>query len=305
MLEIIGTSKLSTLIRRNGGMWRHRRVLLMLLYIYRHQWLCIYNPNFSQYIWYYLAGAKLYPSIVLTATISRNHQFTDDGCRSVGRGRAIPRLSSQLPWTLLVPFSHPHLKTTRFAFGAFRITELLPYSSTPMRCFVSPSPRMASTFSAEERMQWSKSGQYLHWRAFLRTRNQMRVLFIFRPSFISFSSRLCCGRMPRRNKWQIMWVPIPCLSSRILILNLDAKAQQSDCDACFQPSLLPRNLIMLDADPHHQHNSPWCMHKRRLAHCWQAVDARYRYTGPRISTTTLPTTSSLLRSCRKCRKWRG
>jgi len=161
------------------------------------------------------------------------------GCRLVGCGRAILRLSSQLPWTLLVPFSHPHLKTTRFAFGAFWINKLLPYSSTTMRCFVSPSPQMASTFSAEERMQWSQSGQYLHWRTFLRTRNQMRVLFIFRPSFISFSSRLCCGRMPRRNKWQIMWVPILFLSSRILILNLDAKAQQSDCDACFQPSLFP------------------------------------------------------------------
>jgi len=76
-----------------------------------------------------------------------------------------------------------------------------------------------------------------------------------RPFFISFSSRMCYGRIPRRNKWLIMWVPIIGPSSCILILNLDAKAQQSDCDACFQPSLLLRNLTMRDTDPHHQHDS--------------------------------------------------
>jgi WD40 repeat protein len=89
----------------------------------------------------------------------------------------------------------------------------------------------------------------------------------FRPFFISFSSRMCYRRIPRRNKWQIMWVPILGPSSCILILNLDAKPQQADCDACFQSSLLPHHLIMRDTDPHHQHDSLRCMHKWRLAHC--------------------------------------
>jgi len=89
----------------------------------------------------------------------------------------------------------------------------------------------------------------------------------FRPFFISFSSRMCYGRISRRNKWQIMWVPILGPSSCILILNLDAKPQQADCDACFQSSLLPHHLIMRDTDPHHQHDSLRCMHKWRLAHC--------------------------------------
>jgi hypothetical protein len=53
----------------------------------------------------------------------------------------------------------------------------------------------------------------------------------------------------------------------ILIPNLNAKVQQSDCEACFQPSLLPYNLLMHDADPRHQHGSSQCMHMRRLAHC--------------------------------------
>jgi len=88
----------------------------------------------------------------------------------------------------------------------------------------------------------------------------------FRPFFISFSSRMCYGRISRRNKWQIMWVPILGPSSCILI-HLDAKSQQADCDACFQSSLLPHHLIMRDTDPHHQHDSLRCMHKWRLAHC--------------------------------------
>jgi WD40 repeat protein len=65
-----------------------------------------------------------------------------------------------------------------------------------------------------------------------------------------------------------------CLSC-ILIPNFDAKVQQSDCEAGFQPSLLPHNLIIHDADSHHQHDSPRCMHKQRLAHCREVVDARY------------------------------
>jgi WD40 repeat protein len=89
----------------------------------------------------------------------------------------------------------------------------------------------------------------------------------FRPFFISFSSRMCYGMISRRNKWQIMWVPILGPSSCILILNLDAKPRQAVCDACFQSSLLPHHLIMRDTDPHHQHDSLRYMHKWRLAHC--------------------------------------
>src|SRR6267154_2552049 len=82
------------------------------------------------------------------------------GNRSVIPGRVTPTGSMLLPLTLLTHSSPPHLKTNMYASGGSQIDKPSPYSTTPMKCAASPSPRMASTSSVEERIRRYHNGQY-------------------------------------------------------------------------------------------------------------------------------------------------
>jgi len=50
---------------------------LRVLKICRHTCLCINSLNLSEHKWPYFAEANLYISIVIMATISQTHEFTD------------------------------------------------------------------------------------------------------------------------------------------------------------------------------------------------------------------------------------
>jgi hypothetical protein len=77
MVTIIGRNILPTSIGCEVGVSQCCHAVLMLLWICVHRWPCIYNSKFSWCRLWYLAGAEWYPSVIPTATISRNHLFTD------------------------------------------------------------------------------------------------------------------------------------------------------------------------------------------------------------------------------------
>jgi hypothetical protein len=98
---MIATSMLPSVVGCNAGMSSHCCAPLMLLWIRRHWWLCIYNTNFQRYRWSYFVGAGLYHSTVRTATISRSHQFTDDYVEQDWRASSLePILKPKYSWRL-------------------------------------------------------------------------------------------------------------------------------------------------------------------------------------------------------------
>src|SRR6267154_3250384 len=84
--------------------------------------------------------------------------------------------------------SPPHLMTTVYASGGSQIAEPSLHSNTLRKCTASPSPRMASTSSAEEMIRRYHSGQYQKGRTLQRNRRQRQ----FPVNFQSSSHLISC-----------------------------------------------------------------------------------------------------------------